>query len=855
MEAFALYLLKSVIWLTGFALVYFLFLRNERFFRLKRYYLVAGILVSIIFPLLTFHYQVEMTAQEINTAGITPSDAAITTAVQPVLSEKPFDFRYILLLVYLSGIAFLAFKAVRNTGILLKAINKTKINYRNKARLVRTTEFSSSFSFLNYVFVNPEVDDKELDVIMNHELVHVNQKHWLDLLLVELLRLFQWVNPFVWIYTRFIKQNHEYIADEIMLRHTPDPAIYKAVLVNQLFDSRVISLSNLFNYSLNKKRFDMMKKIITSPYRKLKILFVLPVFAIVFYAFATPEYNYIMPSGLQRNNALTSETIEKEAKGVVVNEEGTPLQGVKIVVAKSLTGVITDANGRFAISRIPDGSSLIFSYKGYKTYTLPPLISSNSALYVKLVKDPDYKEQNAVKIRMSDGSQAKPLIVVDGVVSTKGVEEIDPSKIVNVNVLKDKPATDKYGEKGKNGVIEITTKKNTSEVQVATSQASGINQKTVKGIVLQEDGQPLEGVSINSTSTTGSTYLATTAKDGHFELNNVQANASLFFYCRGYIGQTLKADFSKEMSVKMRKDPEYKAPTVTNPGAPAVQRPELLVVIDGVISDKKYVDVVKELGYNRGINKAIMGKEATDKYGEKGANGVVEITTRKKALEMGLNPPFPRLAPEDFPTFQNQRFTNFNSWVADQVKYPSEAQTKELEGWVIVNFTVELNGTISNVTSTTLVDPILSEEVIRVIRNSPKWEPPKNSAVDEPFISSVTLKFQLPDQIIREAPFVVVEQMPQYPGYETALLDFIKTNTKYPEELKAEKVEGRVIVRFIVNTKGTTEGISVLKSVHPLLDAEAVRVVSLLSGFKPGMQGGKAVNVWYMVPVNFTVPN
>jgi TonB family protein len=100
----------------------------------------------------------------------------------------------------------------------------------------------------------------------------------------------------------------------------------------------------------------------------------------------------------------------------------------------------------------------------------------------------------------------------------------------------------------------------------------------------------------------------------------------------------------------------------------------------------------------------------------------------------------------------------------------------------------------------------------------------------------------------------VVEEMPMYPGGEGELLKFIAENKKYPEAAKADTIQGKVIVRFIVNTEGNTEGITVLKGVHPLLDAEAVRVVKLLSGFKPGMQGGKAVNVWYMVPINFTLP-
>jgi TonB family protein len=679
MEAFAFYLLKSAVWLTGFAIVYFLFLLNERFFRLKRYYLVAGILISFVFPLFTFHYQVEIPAPAENIGGIIPSGNGIAPDVQTVVNDKTFDYRYLLFLVYLSGILFFAFIAVRHLSIILKAINNAKAGSLSRARVIRSPRFSGSFSFFNYVFVNPSVDDSEMEVIVDHELVHVTQKHWLDLMLAELLRMFQWVNPFAWIYSGFIKQNHEYIADEVALQQTPNPAIYKAVLVNQLFDSRIISISNSFNYSLNKKRFDMMKRIITSPYRKLKILIVLPVFAIIFYAFARPEYYYAKTSG----------------------------------------------------------------------------------------------------------------------------------------------------------------------AQLTISQAPVIIQKTVKGIVLDEDGKPLEGVEISSTGTTGNAYHTTTVKDGRFEINNVQADAFLLFFCRGYKRLTIRADLSKEMSIRMEKDPEYKAPP---------QRPDPLVVIDGVISEKHFSVAMKELGYNLGPVKLLSAKEATDKYGDKGANGVYEITTRKKALEMGIKSPLPKLAPEDFPTFQNQKASAFNDWVANQVKYPTEASTKQLEGWVTVNFTVELDGSLSNIVPVGQTDPILNEAVVRVIKNSPKWDPPKNPEVDSPFSTSFTVGFKLPDQVVKTPPYVVVEEMPQYPGGEMEILKFIAMNMQYPEAAKAERIEGRVIVRFIVNTEGNTEGISVLKGVHPLLDAEAVKVVSMLSGWKPGMQGGVPVNVWYMVPINFALP-
>lgn len=104
-----------------------------------------------------------------------------------------------------------------------------------------------------------------------------------------------------------------------------------------------------------------------------------------------------------------------------------------------------------------------------------------------------------------------------------------------------------------------------------------------------------------------------------------------------------------------------------------------------------------------------------------------------------------------------------------------------------------------------------------------------------------------------EAPFVVVEEMPMFPGGDAELLKYISLNTQYPEVAKANNIEGRVIIRFCVTAKGGVSQITVLKGVSPELDAEAMRVVSTLPEFQPGKQAGKAVPVWYMVPITFTL--
>jgi TonB family protein len=635
MEAFASYLMKSAIWLTGFAIVYFLFLRNERYFMLKRIYLVSGILFSIIFPLISFHYQVEIPVPDMSQADMPGTGIPI---LQQDISGKPFDYRLILLFLYLSGITILLIRAMRHFRSIFKTISKADINEQGPAKLIRASQFPASFSFFNYVFINSSVSENEAQEIMNHEIVHVRQKHWFDLLLVEILRLIQWVNPFAWIYTRFIRLNHEYLADQAALQRTASPANYRAALINQLFESPVISLTNSFNYSLNKKRFDMMKKIISSPYRKFKVLLVLPIFAIVFYAFATPEYHY-QAQPINPTSQTASSTIEIPPQ----------IQALKEGKNNGIEKGVTQDTSKY-------------SFKIGKDF----------------IGDPH------------------TLIIIDGVTrDNKTLQSIDPNAIESISILKDKSATALYGAKGDNGVIVVTTK----------------------------------------------------------------------------------------------------------------NRPALPVQAIG-----------------------------------------------KKALGMSLKPPYPRLRPEDYPTFKGQGHESFNDWLRWQIKYPEDAVSRGVSGKVTASYTVNPDGTLSEPAIMYSADKSLGDAVVKAIVSSPQWEPPKNPESTDPFEASVTIKFALPDKIsIPEEPFVVVEEMPMFPGGDAALLKYITDNIRYPESAKTNNISGRVIIRFVVNSEGKAEEATVLRGVDPSLDEEAIRVVNSLPVFSPGKQGGKPVPVYYMVPVTFSL--
>jgi protein TonB len=104
-------------------------------------------------------------------------------------------------------------------------------------------------------------------------------------------------------------------------------------------------------------------------------------------------------------------------------------------------------------------------------------------------------------------------------------------------------------------------------------------------------------------------------------------------------------------------------------------------------------------------------------------------------------------------------------------------------------------------------------------------------------------------------PFIVVEEMPVFPGGETELLKYINAHTIYPKIAEENNIQGKVIVRFCVTSKGGVDLVSVFRSIDPELDAEAIRVVKTLPLFKPGKQGGKPVPVWFSVPIVFQIQN
>lgn len=187
-------------------------------------------------------------------------------------------------------------------------------------------------------------------------------------------------------------------------------------------------------------------------------------------------------------------------------------------------------------------------------------------------------------------------------------------------------------------------------------------------------------------------------------------------------------------------------------------------------------------------------------------------------------------------------------WLGENVKYPAEAENQGIEGRVLVRFVVNEQGDVVSpevINDSVEVDTLLCNEALRVVKAMPKWTPGKNGG------KPVNVYFTLPVTFQLGEIYDLVEQMPLFPGGDEALMSWLSENINYPEDALKKGVEGRVIIRFVIDANGNVTNAEVVKSVDKALDDEALRVVRAMPKWTPGKKDGNPVRVWFTLPVAF----
>ena len=216
---------------------------------------------------------------------------------------------------------------------------------------------------------------------------------------------------------------------------------------------------------------------------------------------------------------------------------------------------------------------------------------------------------------------------------------------------------------------------------------------------------------------------------------------------------------------------------------------------------------------------------------------------------------------EQIPEFPggNKAMTAF---LSQNIVYPEYERVNNIQGRVVLKFIVNTDGSVSGIQVLKSISPGINAEAIRVVQLLPKFKPAYHEGKPVRLYFTLPISFKLAEPEkkdslrLNEVPeleriYTFVEQNPQFPGGDEEIMKFVNKHLQIPKDYKSNENQPKVLIRFIVNEDGSVSDVEVRKSIDPVLDAEAVRVVKMLPHFTPGKQHGKRVKVYYNMPVIF----
>ena len=435
----------------------------------------------------------------------------------------------------------------------------------------------------------------------------------------------------------------------------------------------------------------------------------------------------------------------------------------------------------------------------------------------------------------------KVLIVVDGKLTIQETGPIDwtnedlakhigvtPEEIAQIEVIKKPEILAQWNIPGATGAILVTTKK----AKAADETAEAAKEKFT--VTINDAGEYSYGPM-------GSTLKKGTLDDIYQYICDMQRKLQADGGGRHFLVNVEASPKAPRKSVEKVKETLRKAWALRITYS---QKEEKETVVDHLI---------------------LIGKP---KHNEKEGN--IEVERAEEVFQVVENMP-------EFPG-GNAELMKF---LAKNIKYPAEAQQKGEQGRVMVQFVVGKDGKLSDIKIMRSISPTLDAEAIRVIKAMPTWKPGTQRGQAVAVKYTIPISFSLEPEGIKDEEqgdirmiakgnvkavydlpveqdnnstdevFQVVENMPEFPGGMAELMKFLQQNIKYPEQAQKDSIQGRVIVQFTIKKTGEVSDPTIMRSVSPELDAEAIRVINAMPLWTPGEQKGEPVNVKFTLPIQF----
>ncbi len=432
-----MYLLKSMILSGIFFGYYTLFLKNTIYHAYNRFYLLASMALSLAIP---FFKLSMFSVTEEQAAGAKQLLIYLTQLPASPVQEAYIDWEIIVIAVISSlFVCYLVYSVVRI--FRLKAMNsKTQMG---EFTFIETDLDEAPFSFFSNLFWKKSIsiEDECGRKILQHELSHIREKHSWDRLFSQLICSVFWMNPFNWIIQKELQNIHEFIADRDAVG-TGEVDAFAKMLLQTYYGNHFLNPSHSFYYSSIKRRIIMLTTSNVPKYAYLRKVAVLPMLAFILALFSIQ----LSAQEAKENKAEAQSTAAKDQRQAAIDQRQAKVDYELAMLDQGIFSTPSDIK-----SMNVDTNSMIIrgTLNGKDVTVTVDGPNENTTL-----------KGNIIELKGLYGQKNNPLIVIDGVITSEmNLKNMNPNNIQSINVLKGEKATAKYAEKGANGVIEITTKK------------------------------------------------------------------------------------------------------------------------------------------------------------------------------------------------------------------------------------------------------------------------------------------------------------------------------------------------------------------------------------------------------------
>jgi Zn-dependent protease with chaperone function len=464
MQELFTYLLKSSGLIIAFFLAYQFLLHKETFFNSNRWFLLLGLVTSALLPLFFIKRIVFVERPKIATDDLV---AISNNPISNLPEVATINWFQIIAFGYGIVVFILLIKVIINLFSLSKLLQNKQIEKQERFTFIDLEEDIAPFSFFNYIVFNSSLySDNELENILLHEKIHSKEKHSFDILLAKLFTILFWFNPIVWLYKKAIVQNLEYIADNKAIQFIEDKKSYQKALLKVVSHQNCLPITNHFYQSLIKKRIVMLNKNQSNKRNSWKYAVVIPAligFVFLFQVKVVAQDKFIE---LEDGSTISSKTREVTDMTWTKNSSDEEFKTDAAVMAKS--GIIFNfsdikRNSEDEITNIKisykdklnnQQTETYFASKGIKPIHFKRDIDLNGKGEIGLYsKNKDVLEIE--KISSPEAAQEKNMLYI---INGKEYFQNDMKGLTakcdgSITHLEGKDAIEKFGSKGKDGVL------------------------------------------------------------------------------------------------------------------------------------------------------------------------------------------------------------------------------------------------------------------------------------------------------------------------------------------------------------------------------------------------------------------